>query len=59
MNKVSIKLAAYFLISVLVMETVLMFYLHQGIIHTRVDEEYSRLLASGSNHRDVGGKYVK
>ena len=53
MNKVSIKLAAYFFISVLIMETVLMFYLHQNIIHTRVDEEYSRLLASGSNHRDV------
>lgn len=53
MNKVSIKLAAYFFISVLIMETILMFYLHQNIIHTRVDEEYSRLLASGSNHRDV------
>jgi len=35
------------------METFLIFYLHQNIIHTRVDEEYSALLASGSNHRDV------
>ncbi|XKI12934.1 histidine kinase [Sporosarcina sp. ANT_H38] len=49
----SIKLAAYFFVSVLIMETILMFYLHQNIIHTRVEEEYARLLASGSNHRDV------
>lgn len=53
MNKVSIKLAAYFFVSVLIMETFLILYLHQNIIHTRVDEEYSRLLISGSNHRDV------
>ncbi len=53
MNKISIKLAAYFFIAVLIMETFFMFYLHQNIIHTRVEEEYARLLASGSNHRDV------
>lgn len=53
MNKISKKLAAYFIISFLVLETILMMYLHQNIIHTRVDEEYSRLLATGSNHRNV------
>ncbi|WP_203247665.1 sensor histidine kinase [Sporosarcina beigongshangi] len=53
MNKISKKLAAYFIVSFLVLETVLMMYLHQNIIHTRVDEEYARLLASGSNHRNV------
>lgn len=53
MNKISKKLAAYFIISFLVLESVLMMYLHQNIVHTRVDEEYSRLLASGSNHRNV------
>lgn len=53
MNKISTKLAAYFIVSFLVLETVLMMYLHQNIIHTRVDEEYSRLLASGANHRNV------
>ena len=53
MNKISKKLAAYFITSFLVLETVLMMYLHQNIVHTRVDEEYSRLLASGSNHRNV------
>lgn len=35
------------------MEVSLMFYLHQNIIHSRIDEEFSRLLATGSNHRDV------
>ncbi len=30
-----------------------MIYLHQAIIHSRIDEEFSRLMATGSNHRDV------
>ncbi len=53
MHKISTKLTAYFIIAFLVLETFLMVYLHQNIIHARVDEEYSRLLASGSNHRNV------
>ncbi|WP_438311551.1 HAMP domain-containing sensor histidine kinase [Sporosarcina sp. FA9] len=53
MHKISTKLAAYFIVAFLVLETILMVYLHQNIIHARVDEEYSRLLASGSNHRNV------
>jgi signal transduction histidine kinase len=53
MHKISTKLAAYFIIAFLLMETFLMVYLHQNIIHVREDEEYSRLLASGSNHRNV------
>ncbi|WP_432359805.1 ATP-binding protein [Sporosarcina sp. UB5] len=53
MNKISKKLAAYFIISFLVLETMLMMYLHQNIVHTRIDEEYFRLLATGSNHRNV------
>ena len=39
------------------METVFIFYLHQNIIQTRVQEEFSKLLASGSNHRDVLVEY--
>lgn len=30
-----------------------MTYLHQNIIQTRVEEEFSRLLSNGANHRDV------
>ena len=53
MNRISTKLTAYFFLTVLIMETVFIFYLHQNIIQTRVQEEFSKLLASGSNHRDV------
>lgn len=53
MHKISTKLAAYFIIAFLVLEAILMIYLHQNIIHAREDEEYARLLASGSNHKNV------
>lgn len=53
MNRISTKLATYFFIVVLIMESFFMFYLHQNIIRTRIQEEYTRLLATGSNHRDV------
>nr|WP_269135933.1 HAMP domain-containing sensor histidine kinase [Sporosarcina cyprini] len=35
------------------METSLMLYLHRNIIDSRTEEEFNRLLANGSNHRDV------
>ncbi|QUW23369.1 HAMP domain-containing histidine kinase [Sporosarcina sp. Marseille-Q4063] len=57
MNRISAKLTAYFFISVLIMEVSLIVYLHQSIIHSRIDEEFSRLLATGSNHRDVLVEY--
>lgn len=38
---------------VVILELLLMFYLHRNIIHTRIEEEFSRLLAYGANHRDV------
>lgn len=57
MNRISTKLTSYFFISVLIMETTLMLYLHQNIIHSRIDEEFSRLIATGSNHRDVLTEY--
>ncbi|PIC69264.1 two-component sensor histidine kinase [Sporosarcina sp. P16b] len=53
LNRISTKLTAYFFIAVLIMEIFLIGYLHQNIIHSRIDEEFSRLLAVGSNHRDV------
>ena len=53
MNKISTKLATAFIISFLVMDTVLMVYLHQTVTHARVDEERERLLETGSNHRNV------
>ena len=53
MNKISIKLATYFIVTVLIMESLLMLYLHQTIVHTRIDEEFTQLVSKGSNHRDV------
>ncbi|MBU0905920.1 MAG: HAMP domain-containing histidine kinase [Firmicutes bacterium] len=53
MNKISIKLATYFIVTVLIMESMLMLYLHQTIVHTRINEEFSQLMLKGSNHRDV------
>ncbi len=35
------------------MEAFLMLYLHQSILTTKINEEFERLLANGSNHRDV------
>lgn len=53
MKRISTKLALYFFLTVLVMETFLMFYLHQNIITSKLNEEFERLLANGSNHRNV------
>lgn len=39
------------------MEIVLIGYLHKNIIQSRIDEEFTRLLAAGSNHRDVLVEY--
>lgn len=52
-NRISTKLTAYFFISVLITEIFLIGYLHQNIIHSKIEEEYDRLLATGANHRDV------
>ncbi|MGG1631147.1 sensor histidine kinase [Rossellomorea sp. NRS-1567] len=53
MNKISTKLALYFTIAVLVMEGLLMLYLHDNIIDTRIEEEFQSILSRGNSHRDV------
>jgi len=53
LNKISIKLATYFLITVLIMDTMLMVYLHQAIVHSTINEEFSQLKSKGSNLRDI------
>ncbi len=53
MNRISTKLAMYFFLAVLIMQSFFMYYLHQNMIHTRVEEEFSTLLVNGANHRDV------
>ncbi|WP_274308932.1 sensor histidine kinase [Solibacillus daqui] len=53
MKRISTKLAVYFFLTVFVMQLLLMYYLHHSMITSKVNEEYERLLANGSNHRDV------
>lgn len=53
MNKISIKLATCFFIVVLILELLLMYYLHRNMMNTRIREEFSLLLSNGANHRDV------
>lgn len=53
MNKISIKLAAYFTIAVFIMEGLLMLYLHDNIINGRIQEEFQSILSRGNSHRDV------
>lgn len=57
MNRISTKLTAYFFIVVLVLEMFFIFYLHQNTIDSRIQEEYTRLLSTGENHRDVLTEY--
>ncbi len=53
MSKLSIKLAVAFLVTILLLEGLLMMYLHPSIGHARLEEEYTRQLATGANHRQV------
>ncbi|TMU84410.1 HAMP domain-containing histidine kinase [Bacillus sp. BHET2] len=53
MNKISTKLAAYFTLAVFIMEGLLMLYLHDNIIDSRIQEEFQSILSRGNSHRDV------
>lgn len=53
MRKISTKLAVYFLVAVLIMESFLMAYLYNNMIDTRVNEEFQSILSRGNSHRDV------
>ncbi|MER2039947.1 MAG: HAMP domain-containing sensor histidine kinase [Solibacillus sp.] len=53
MHKISVKLATYFFVVVLIMELVLMFYLHQNMLNDQVRNELDRLMETGQKHRDV------
>ncbi|WP_392455342.1 sensor histidine kinase [Chryseomicrobium aureum] len=53
MSKLSIKLAVCFLVTILLLEGLLMMYLHPNIEQARLEEEYTRQLDTGANHREV------
>jgi signal transduction histidine kinase len=52
-NKISFKLGLYFFIFTVLIETILFFYLYFGLVHTRIQEEFSELRSRGNSHRDV------
>ncbi|WP_138417293.1 sensor histidine kinase [Aquibacillus sediminis] len=52
-NKISFKLGLLFLIFILLMESMLFFFLYVSITNERVESETENLLSRGMNHRDV------
>ncbi|MFD2117118.1 sensor histidine kinase [Paenibacillus yanchengensis] len=53
MKSINIKIASFLTILLCVLEIVLLVYLLQTVLHSRFQEEVSRILRSGSNHRSV------
>ncbi|MBT2659526.1 HAMP domain-containing sensor histidine kinase [Bacillus sp. ISL-45] len=53
MDRISFKIGAVFFITILLVESVLFYYLHSSIIHSRIDEELASLQTRGNNHRDI------
>ncbi len=53
MNKLSIRLGLLFFIFILLIETMLFFFLYQGIVSERIQSETGNLLARGTTHRNV------
>ncbi|WP_175384396.1 sensor histidine kinase [Bacillus sp. FJAT-27225] len=53
MNKISLKIGFFFFLAIFLLETVLMFALHNNIIHSRVHDELSALKTRGNNHREI------
>lgn len=53
MNKISVKIGLLFFVSALILETILVAFLHQSIIESTVNDELSALLNRGNNHREI------
>ncbi|WP_318566150.1 HAMP domain-containing sensor histidine kinase [Peribacillus simplex] len=51
--KISFKLGLSIFVCIFLMETVSMIYLHNKVIHSRINQELESLKARGNSHRDV------
>ncbi len=51
--KISLKLGLWFFVCIILIETISMLYLHNQVIHSRVNQELQSLKARGNSHRDV------
>jgi signal transduction histidine kinase len=53
MMKISTKLTLYFTIVVFILEVIILFYLHESIVNSRIQEEIDSIQSRGERHRDV------
>lgn len=53
MNKISIKIGFMFVVAIFLIESISMYFLHNNIIHSRVNEELTALQTRGNNHREI------
>lgn len=53
MNKLSIRLGLLFFIFIILIESMLFFFLYTGIVNERIQNETANLLSRGTTHRDV------
>ncbi len=51
--KISMKLGLYIFVSILLLETISMLYLHNHVIQSRINQELESLKSRGNSHRDV------
>jgi two-component system, OmpR family, sensor histidine kinase ArlS len=51
--KISFKIGLVFFVSIFLLESISMFFLHNNIIHSRVHEELNALQNRGNNHREI------
>ncbi|MBB6447701.1 sensor histidine kinase [Bacillus benzoevorans] len=57
MKKLSVKLGILFYLIIFGLMTFMFFFLHEGIVESRVEEELSALQARGNSHRAILEKY--
>lgn len=53
MKKISIKIGLLFFAAIFLIESISMVFLHDNIIHSRVQDELSALKTRGNNHREI------
>ncbi|WP_257345720.1 sensor histidine kinase [Pseudalkalibacillus decolorationis] len=58
-DKISVKLGTLFLITILLIETILFVFLYYGLLSNRIEDETNSLLARGNSHRDVLAKHFE
>lgn len=58
MDKLSLKIATYFLILALCIETIAFVSFHTSLVKLRIDEETNTLLNQGNKYRNIIEKFI-